>query len=119
MQLLFSACKRSWLALRAPGPRSMTSLASAVRTRLALVVSSAVTAFTTYDTVGTVGTYRRYGLRYRMYLGTSFVSILQCTYLLFLRPYYSAGFSNGYILSMELLLALYHSSGKGIDLTTC
>ena len=46
----FSACKRSWLALRASGPRSITSLASAVRTRLALAVSSAVTAFTRYDT---------------------------------------------------------------------
>ena len=39
----FSACKRSWLALRASGPRSITSLASAVRTRLALAASSAVT----------------------------------------------------------------------------
>ncbi len=64
----FSACKRSWLALRASGPRSKTSLASAVRTRLALAVSSAVTAFTRYVTLIRV-LYRFYNVHIYCFCG--------------------------------------------------
>ena len=65
----FSACKRSWLALRASGPRSITSLASAVRTRLALAVSSAVRFYLIY-----------------LYCDTAFVSILPRTIYCFGGP---------------------------------